>query len=240
LKRKKKSFCLHFFFDRKKKSSEKKEEKMSWGREERIPNDIYDGYYENEGSDSSDTSWTDTSEDSDGGMARELLVEQLEEYDPRIFNIDFGDLEDLKRIGGGNFGQVWKAMYFGTKVAVKQLLDIDDQDMHKYITREMLTLRDVRHPNVVQLMGLCKHASGIYIVTEFISGGNLRQTLKKKDLELPWALRVRVAIDIAMALHYLHSRGIIHRDLKSQSMLQKKKNNNNKSTKSTKEERKKS
>lgn len=169
-----------------------------------------------------DSSWTENSEEQDDPnqeLIRALLVEQLEEYDPRIFNIDFNDLSDLKRIGGGNFGQVWKANYFGTKVAVKQLLDVDDADMHKYITREMLTLRDVRHPNVVQLMGLCKHSSGIYIVTEYIPGGHLRRLLKNRELDLPWSLRIRIAQDIMMALTYLHSRGIVHRDLKSQNLL---------------------
>ena len=68
-------------------------------------------------------------------------MEKLETYDPRIFNIDFNDIEDLRKIGGGNFGAVWHGTYFGTNVAVKQLLDVDDEDMHKYITREMLTLR---------------------------------------------------------------------------------------------------
>ena len=167
-----------------------------------------------------DSDWTSNEEEEvDDGVIRALLVEQLEEYDPRIFNIDFNDLGDLKRIGGGNFGQVWKANYFGTKVAVKQLLDIDDADMHKYITREMLTLRDVRHPNVVQLMGLCKHSSGIYIVTEYIPGGHLRKLLKNRENELPWLLRIKISIDIIMALTYLHSRGIVHRDLKSQNLL---------------------
>jgi hypothetical protein len=39
----------------------------------------------------------------------------------------------------------------GTTVAVKQLLDVDDEDMHKYIEREMLTLRQMRHPNILQV-----------------------------------------------------------------------------------------
>eukprot|EP00010_Vexillifera_abyssalis_P003698 CAMPEP_0201553242 /NCGR_PEP_ID=MMETSP0173_2-20130828/19526_1 /ASSEMBLY_ACC=CAM_ASM_000268 /TAXON_ID=218659 /ORGANISM="Vexillifera sp., Strain DIVA3 564/2" /LENGTH=927 /DNA_ID=CAMNT_0047963879 /DNA_START=36 /DNA_END=2819 /DNA_ORIENTATION=- len=187
---------------------------MSWNGQDYI--NYAGAYYDHSGSTSS---WTDSSSDDDDGMVREILVEKLEEYDPRIFNIDFNDLEDLQKIGGGNFGAVWKSMYFGTEVAVKQLLDIDDEDMHKYITREMLTLRDVRHPNVVQLMGLCKHASGIYIVTEFIGGGNLRKLLKNRNIDLPWLLRTKIAIDVAMALTYLHSRGIIHRDLKSQNLL---------------------
>jgi hypothetical protein len=71
----------------------------------------------------------------------------------------------------------------------------------------------------VQLLGLCKDDTGIYIVTEFIPGGDLRAKLKDDSLELSWLLRVKVAIDVAYAMNYLHSKKMIHRDLKSQNLL---------------------
>lgn len=74
------------------------------------------------------------------GAAAEL-VENLKELDPNFFNIDFNDLEDMVEFGGGNFGEIFKGNFFGTEVAVKRLLDVDDEDMHKYIEREMMTLR---------------------------------------------------------------------------------------------------
>ena len=61
-------------------------------------------------------------------------------------------LSDFKKIGEGNFGRIWRGDYLGTTVAVKQLLDVDDEDMHKYIEREMLTLRQMRHPNIIQVI----------------------------------------------------------------------------------------
>jgi hypothetical protein len=108
---------------------------------------------------------------------REILIEKMEEHDPNIFSINFDDLEgffshgrtlgnltkftfllffvtlssDFKKIGEGNFGRIWRGDYLGTTVAVKQLLDVDDEDMHKYIEREMLTLRQMRHPNILQV-----------------------------------------------------------------------------------------
>eukprot|EP00013_Stygamoeba_regulata_P018838 CAMPEP_0177654604 /NCGR_PEP_ID=MMETSP0447-20121125/14432_1 /TAXON_ID=0 /ORGANISM="Stygamoeba regulata, Strain BSH-02190019" /LENGTH=351 /DNA_ID=CAMNT_0019158287 /DNA_START=217 /DNA_END=1272 /DNA_ORIENTATION=+ len=147
------------------------------------------------------------------------LVQKIKEMDPKIFNIDFGDLENMQPIGGGNFGQVYRGVYYGTDVAIKQLLDIGDKDMHKYIEREMQTLRDMRHPNVVQFMGLCKHTSGIYIVTEFVAGGDLRHILKDEKKVMPWFLRVSIATDVAQAMTFLHSKGFIHRDLKSNNLL---------------------
>ncbi len=57
------------------------------------------------------------------------------------WDINYNDLENLSVIAGGNFGQVLKGNYLGTEVAVKKLLDIDDEFMHKYIEREMAILK---------------------------------------------------------------------------------------------------
>jgi len=141
----------------------------------------------------------------------------MSEEDP--WDIKFDDLLITKTIGKGNFGKVYRGTYFGTDVAIKQLYYVDDEDMQKYIAREMQTLKGLRHPNIVQLLGLCKDPTGIFIVTEFIPGGDLKAKLKDKNMVLPWNLRVKVAIDLAYALNYLHSKKMIHRDLKSQNLL---------------------
>lgn len=59
------------------------------------------------------------------------------------FDIKFGDLENLQDLSSGNFGKVYRGTYLGTPVAVKKLLDVDDEFMHKYIEREMGILRCV-------------------------------------------------------------------------------------------------
>jgi len=152
-------------------------------------------------------------------MAARELVKKIHQLDPHIFNIDFNDLENVSQIGGGNFGQVYRGSYFGTDVAIKQLLDVDDKDMHKYIEREMATLRDMRHPNVVQFMGLSRNSTDVFIITEFIPGGDLRKILKDEAKELPWTLRAKISTDVAYAMTFLHSKGLIHRDLKSNNLL---------------------
>jgi len=147
------------------------------------------------------------------------LLKKINSLDPTIFNIDYKDLENVTELGGGNFGQVFRGTYFGTEVAIKQLLDVDDKDMHKYIEREMATLRDMRHPNVVQFMGLSRNGTEVFIITEYISGGDLRKLLKDESKELSWLLRARLATDCAYAMTFLHSKGLIHRDLKSNNLL---------------------
>ena len=76
-----------------------------------------------------------------------------------------------------------------------------------------------RHPNVVQFIGLCKDKTDIYIVTEYIDGGSVWKLLKNKSKQLSWLARVNLALDVSKALAYLHSRNIIHRDLKCKNLL---------------------
>jgi len=91
--------------------------------------------------------------------------------------------------------------------------------MQKYIEREMDTLTGLAHPNIVQLIGLCIETDDMYIVTEFVSGGDLRSKLKEPTLLIDWPTRLAIARDIALAMNYLHSKNIMHRDLKSHNLL---------------------
>ncbi|KAJ3288037.1 hypothetical protein HK104_008351, partial [Borealophlyctis nickersoniae] len=158
-------------------------------------------------------------------------------------SIPWEDLSDFRDLSSGSFGVVRRADYLGTDVAVKEFLDISDQpgfDVRKYIGREVDILKESRHPNVVQVrlivvqlligyprynlsmaqfMGSCVHDNKVYLVTEFVPGGNLKQWILDTTKEFPWRLRISFATDIARALAYLHAHKIIHRDLKSENLL---------------------
>mmetsp|Transcript_23757 Transcript_23757/g.30261 ORF Transcript_23757/g.30261 Transcript_23757/m.30261 type:complete len:354 (-) Transcript_23757:76-1137(-) len=136
-----------------------------------------------------------------------------------VFDINFSDLEGLEYFNKGNFGCLYKAKYFGTDVAVKKLLDIENKAMHKYIEREMSLLKTMRHPNIVQYMGMSKTDEDVYIITEYLNGGDLYDKLRDETIKIPWKLRVSLAIETCRAIAYLHSRGVVHRDLKSQNLL---------------------
>ena len=153
--------------------------------------------------------------------------------------------ERLQNVGKGSFGAVYRADYLGTEVAVKECFtSIEGQSLAKYLEREIEILKEARHPNVVQFMGLCKNESKTYIITEFVPGGNLKkvnmeviwcvlrrrveslcqqsflsQWIQEQPTDMPWRLRVSFAVDVARALAYLHAKNIMHRDLKGENLL---------------------
>jgi len=119
----------------------------------------------------------------------------------------------------GAFGRMVKADYFGVTVCVKILKKQKKKELSKFIHREMAALKTLSHPNLVQFIGLTDKGNEFCLVTEFISGGTLRKLLKDRSINIPWPLRVQIAVDIASAMTYLHSRKIMHRDLKSKNLL---------------------
>ncbi|KAI9592396.1 kinase-like domain-containing protein [Syncephalis fuscata] len=133
--------------------------------------------------------------------------------------IQFTDLEFHEEIGSGLFGAVHRGEYLATEVAIKECFQDTAFDFEKYFTREVDMLRAARHPNVVQFMDVCKHEDRFFIVTEFVSGGNLKTWIEDESRLFPWSQRISFAVDVARALAFLHARNIIHRDIKGENLL---------------------
>eukprot|EP01119_Soliformovum_irregulare_P007838 TRINITY_DN2036_c0_g1_i2.p1 TRINITY_DN2036_c0_g1~~TRINITY_DN2036_c0_g1_i2.p1 ORF type:complete len:737 (-),score=215.94 TRINITY_DN2036_c0_g1_i2:67-2277(-) len=131
----------------------------------------------------------------------------------------FSDLIIEKEIGSGSFGKVFKGTYFGTEVAIKQLLNPEDNLIKKYVQRELSTLRNLRHPNVVQFMGLAKVGKEIFLVTEFVPHGDVTTALINYKREFNWKTLVKWCLETAQAMAFIHAKGIIHRDLKCSNLL---------------------
>ncbi|KAF9238339.1 kinase-like domain-containing protein [Melanogaster broomeanus] len=137
--------------------------------------------------------------------------------------IPFEDIKgDWIKLGSGSFGNVYKGSYLGIDVAIKEVLPSTTYDVAKYFEREWRLMKEARHPNVVLYLGLCRVPppdGRIFIVSEYIENGNLRQYIFDKHKPFPWRLRISFATDIARALAYLHARKCIHRDLKGENLL---------------------
>lgn len=133
-----------------------------------------------------------------------------------------GKYELGRTLGEGTFGKVKFArnVETGDNVAIK-ILDKEKILRHKMIgqiKREISTMKLIRHPNVIRMYEVMASKTKIYIVLEFVTGGELfdiiaRRGRLKEDEARKYFQQLINAVD------YCHSRGVFHRDLKPENLL---------------------
>ena len=119
-----------------------------------------------------------------------------------------------KLIGKGNFGRVFHAVdCYGREFALKKLdKRVLDEETLSYVKKEIEIMSSVNHKNVVKCYFASENESSIFIAIEMCYGGDLESYLKKFKPQKK-TLR-RWLRGLVEGLDYLHSRGIMHRDLK--------------------------
>mmetsp|Transcript_6481 Transcript_6481/g.24087 ORF Transcript_6481/g.24087 Transcript_6481/m.24087 type:complete len:230 (-) Transcript_6481:12-701(-) len=86
--------------------------------------------------------------------------------------------------------------------------------------RELKLMQRLRHPNVVQFLDSFETNSYIYVVMEYVENGSLAHMIKPQQFgKLSEGLAAKYTYEILLGLQYLHSKGIIHRDIKSANLL---------------------
>ncbi|VAH50451.1 unnamed protein product [Triticum turgidum subsp. durum] len=137
-------------------------------------------------------------------------------------------------LGEGGFGQVYKGWVdektmnparsgTGMVIAVKKLNQESLQGLEEWQC-EVNFLGRISHPNLVRLLGYCLEDRELLLVYEFMAKGSLENHLFRKGgsfQPIPWGLRLRIAIDAARGLAFLHSseKHVIYRDFKASNIL---------------------
>ncbi|XP_057480523.1 probable serine/threonine-protein kinase PBL3 [Actinidia eriantha] len=151
----------------------------------------------------------------------------------------FNDLKNATKnfrsdslLGEGGFGWVFKGWIdentfapskpgTGIVVAIKKLKTESSQGHREWLT-EVNYLGQLHHKNLVKLIGYCLESENRLLVYEFMPKGSLENHLFRKGVQpIPWTTRMRIAVDVARGLSFLHNldANIIYRDLKASNIL---------------------
>ncbi|KAK9676222.1 hypothetical protein RND81_11G062600 [Saponaria officinalis] len=131
------------------------------------------------------------------------------------------NFDQTRELGGGGYGTVYYGkLKDGREVAVKRLYEKSFKRVEQFMN-EVQILTCLRHQNLVSLYGCTScHSRKLLLVYEYVSNGTVADHLFKADSgSLPWSIRLKIAIETADALSYLHASDIIHRDVKTNNIL---------------------
>jgi Amt family ammonium transporter len=134
------------------------------------------------------------------------------------------DLEAGFYVASGSFGDVRTGLFRGTLVAIKTLRRerIDHANVERF-KAELVLCRDLRHPNIMQVLGGCwDSADTVMLMTEFCEKGSLSKLLRREGSgHKLMTTKLRWCVEIAKAMCYLHGfrPAILHRDLKCDNVL---------------------
>jgi serine/threonine protein kinase len=160
----------------------------------------------------------------DCGSGLSAVKQFLQTNQASIPVIPVSALELGEAISKGSSCVVYKGKWRGTTVCIKEFHDeyrTAPKEVSKFL-KELSILSQIRHPNLLLMMGVCLEKEKLCIVTEYVENNTLFYALhKNRKRRLTLIERFDIAIQIGRGLVYLHSNAspIIHRDLKPENIL---------------------
>uniref|UniRef100_A0A0N5AZR1 non-specific serine/threonine protein kinase n=1 Tax=Syphacia muris TaxID=451379 RepID=A0A0N5AZR1_9BILA len=128
------------------------------------------------------------------------------------------DLKDYTQIGEGSTAVVLTALKIsiGCRVAIK-VMDILKQQRRELLFNEVMIMRDYEHKNIVKMFGSYLIGNELWVIMEYMEGGPLTDIIT--HIRLDEETIATVCLQCLLAINYLHLKGVVHRDIKSDSIL---------------------
>jgi len=130
-------------------------------------------------------------------------------------------IEKNGHVGEGTYGVVYKAKDKQTNdfVALKRIrLEVEDEGIPSTTLREISVLRQLKHPNIVELNDVVQSEGRLYLVFEFVDK-DLKKFFEASEGPLSPQTIKSYTHQMLSGLHFCHIRGVMHRDLKPQNVL---------------------
>jgi serine/threonine protein kinase len=146
----------------------------------------------------------------------------LEMEVPEQYVCDMSALFVGQKFASGNHSRLYQGVYKDQDVAVK-LLRCEEPAIATRVERQFMQevhcLSQLHHPNIVQFVAASWKPPVCCLIMEYVPGGSLRAFLRKQSGPMPMKSILSMALDVALGMEYLHSQGVVHRDLKSENLV---------------------